>query len=219
MATAEELAARLEALESKLAVPEPVTEPAPKSAEPTETPVYTRTQIRQAVAEGQITEDEGEAIWEQQVERQIERRITERIEERERKMTRDKGIMQEVAKYHAKIPELLVDGSDEGKAVAAEAKRLMDLGVSSDMKLLGLMALKSLYGKADTIAKRAKAEEELESHEEGSSGAGDVETDTTTDDGAPGGLSARQRKHYTKLIDAGVYKDWSAVKEELKFAR
>lgn len=185
--------------------------------------VYTWDQLQQAVQNGEITEATAQHIYSEQNKRSAEETARRVAREERAEEQREARLNGEIAAYHSKIPDLKVEGSADFARVQSEYKNLVEMGYD-DNKRTALVALSRIYGPASAIAKQSEQEPSRDTHKEGSSGPDDGGADNSEagDDAfgkPPSGLSKAQSRHYSRMLDQGIYKDWNEVREELKFAK
>lgn len=183
--------------------------PAPKVEDVRE---FSRAELDEQVTLGKITQAQADQIIDNQVDRRIDKRVGEKVDA---KSINDR-LDAEIDEYAGLKPDIRKNGSPDRDRVAEEFKYLVQNG-SPETKATELAALRAVFGPLSRLkAAAAAGEGRRETHKEGSGGAGSEEPGTRTD-GAPKGLTARQRDHYQKSIDKGLYRDWAAVAEEVNF--
>lgn len=176
---------------------------------------YTRAQLRDAVEQGQLTQDESDAIWERQTETKLENRLSSRLEERLKSERQGSWIQSEIDRYKTAIPDLMTPGSEDRTAIEREVGFQQQLMGQEKVTLqTELAALRARYGPSENLQQGRKPPPE--SHEEGGSGA--EEEDTKRTDGIPKGLTKREREYYQDKINKGLYKGWDDVEKEFKYA-
>ena len=191
-----ELRGRLSALE------EGATRQAPAES------TFTRTQLDTAVADGRVTQDEADRIYENQVDRRIDQRVTARVSE----TTAGNVVAAQIQQYKDAIPNLLVRGSDELAKAAGEFAWLRSMG-SPDNLNTELAALRSVYGPAAKL-KVDKGTRVLDSHQET---GGSAEEGTETKESWPKGMPTDTKRFYEDQINRGILPDMAAAKEEWSY--
>lgn len=189
----------------------PAQAPAPK-------PVYTRAQLREAVHQGTIDEDQMDEIWSRQV---LEQAREEARKEAQQNVssTSTKAKLETTLRAYAEAVEGLNDpGSDNRRAVEEAYEDLVSLQGEPTTTLakqqLEAAACRAAFGplaKLEGRVNRLKRKPNSFS-EEGS-------TEHSGASGSPvKGVPKHLVSYYQPLIDRGMYKDWDAVKAELKYA-
>jgi len=233
--TIEELMEKMESLETRLSAkdenhPLP-SEPHPKpvgsdgkavEAKPEDDPVYTWDQLQQAVQENRISETQSHELWARQ-----QRRLA--VQEAKREILTETSanatataVEREIERYREAIPAVMAPGSEQRNRVHAEYKRLRALDpVRFDESLTTeLMALQGAFGPIAHVVKAVKTKPD--GHRDVSSDDAADPADDTKDkdpkDTPPSSLSVDEKRYYEGAIRNKVYKDWGAVREELKFA-
>lgn len=210
--TREEFEARMETLKAEREVkgPKPPVE-------------YTKGQLAAFVEAGQLTQDAADQAWENQIVERATRKATEAATNAFASGTLQRTIAEQMAEFQVLIPDAWEEGTPEREKVKKAYRSLTADGIKGSKDQLELAALKQAFGDPADIRKsrglgRSGPAESFE--DSGGNGSGRRGQDPGGDkDGPPKGLDSRQRAHYEKGIAAGRYKDWSAVREEMKFAK
>ena len=83
-----------------------------------------------------------------------------------------------------------------------------------------MAALRAVFGPADKLESIRERERQPENHQEVMSGSGnrggDQGTDEQNAERPPKGLSRRELSYYEGQITKGIYRDWNAVRVEMK---
>ena len=205
-AEAAELRTRVAALEAEKAAPKP------------EKPV-SRSELNQLVADGKITQDAADAHWERQVVETAKREGRAAAADEVAGARRAETVTRQLDEYRQLMPAAWEVGAKERAKVEKEFKALVAMGFP-DNKVTEVAALRAAFGDPEVI--RA-------SRSTGKTGPGETHVDVgggdrpgagaTDADGAPKGLTDREKSYYTDKINRGIYKDWKAVTEERKFAK
>lgn len=182
------------------------------SPEPPKT--YTRVELNALVDSGQISEADRDATLDRQNDAKMETMVAQQVDARVSATTTEKSAAAQVDEYTAKVPDLMVDGSDIRNKVRDEYIMLVKTGLPEGNPTQ-VAALRSVVGAIEAVANPGKTEDPEPSHENLGSGDDNPPADTG---GAPKDMSAGRRAYYQDQIGKGAYKDWNAVNEELKFA-
>lgn len=186
---------------------------------PAETKEPTRAELLAAVKDGLLSQEHADAVWEKQI---ADRATAQALAATKQSSAVDRMMVKindELTNYKALVPAAWETGSPERKKVEAEFNHLVSLGHPSTTATEAA-AMRAAFGDiaALKVAKSAKSGSK-DSHQEvggakpGAEGAGDGKGDPVK------GLDARKREYYEAGIKRGTYKDWNAVRDELKFAR
>lgn len=218
------LGERLATLEGRLTevsrqTQERTRDTATKADEPKD---YSRAQLTQAVAAGTITQDRAEAIWQEQLDRRIERRIEQSTVTAVTAVNRVQRMQADIEYYRTAKPDaFLENGNKDRKAVHDEYLHLtqtMGLPASQETELV---ALRAVFGppKAGIQERQHRDTHRDVMGDQPDNRGGDQGTDDAKPDRPPKGLSRDEKAYYENAMTRGVYKDWNAVREELKFAK
>ena len=198
------------ALEAKLNA---AIEAGQKKADPPKQ--YTRAELNAAVAANQISQEAADQLWDDQTEARILAKATEVSTISVTRAQRKERVDSDISRYTALEPEILVDGSDIREKIAKEFNFLVSMGDPKTPET-ELKALRAALGPIDQLELARSGRTVRDTHME------------TGDGGDRGGkkpgknfqdaLSAREKAHYQKGIDAGRYKNWDEVKAELQHA-
>ena len=168
-----------------------------------------RSALDEAVENGQITQAQADRLWEEHQLGSLTQGVSAKVTEQLRAEREQAEIQSELEAYVAKVPDLLVQGSERHRQVEAEAKfqsRLTGKPIT-DM-VTQLAAARAVLGPVDRIVSPGKRP--VETHQETGEDDGD-ETETGDSEGFPKswGLDKRRSDHYRRLIDRGIYHDGS----------
>lgn len=205
-----ELAALRSEFESKLAdATKPKTEPAKE---------YTRAELTAMVEDGRISQAQADAQIDLQINAKAQRTAAQTATNIVTEAQRKESVTSEIARYTQVVPELLNKGSKEFGDVAAQYRKLVAAG-SPNTLATELAAIGIVHGPIETLeqARRGKP-----SHEAGRETGGSGGEQTRRKAGGPvtwDDLTPREKSHYQRGIDQGIYKDRAAVEAELKFAK
>lgn len=182
---------------------------------------YSRTELNQLVADGKITQDAADAVWERQVEERATAKATEAATAVVAKREREATVAAQLKEYRELVPVAWETGSKERARVGREYEYLVkNLGYPGN-QATEVAALRAAFGDPADIrqARSAGRNGPGESHEEVGGGERPGDGGEDKGDGPPKGLTARQKAYYETGISQGRYKGWKEVREELKFAR
>jgi hypothetical protein len=203
---AAELRARLTALEAE-------------KAKPQEAKPISRAELKQLVEDGKITQDAADAHWEAQVVKTAEAKARAAAADEVQGQQRESVVTQQLEEYRTLMPSAWEVGAKERAKVEREFKALRKLGFP-DNKVTEVAALRAAFGDPDVIRASRSTGKNGPGDTFVEVGGGDRPADGGADaDGAPKGLTEREKTHYQNLINRGVVRDWKAVAEERKFAK
>lgn len=168
-----------------------------------------RSELLQKVDDGEISQAEADKVWEDQMVTKAAQSIKTVVEDT---ATANK-LQSELAEYESKVPELSDKSSELYAKVAKEFQHFTNELGMPDTTSTTLAAVRSVVGPASKLKIVKVTKSDGENYEE-NSGGGDSGL-KLNDDGTPK-LTDRQKKHYGKCIDSGLYKDWDEVHKELK---
>jgi len=174
--------------------------------------VYTRQELENAAAQGIINDDQIDVILDSQRDRKAELAAHKAVETSKRA----ERIDAELLRYKAVKPEAWEEGTSQRESVKRKYNQLLADGRDPTDPLLELDAIRSTFGDIDALETAASSGNRgLGSHEE-TGGDGDYSPSGPDNDGLPK-MSSREKAFYKSQIDKGVYSDWKAVAEELKY--
>lgn len=207
-----EMQALRDEMDAKLATV--TAKPAPADAKR-----YTREELNAMVESRQITQGQADAQMDFQTREDAKsdakRVATETVTAAQQK----ERVETEIARYKAVAPEILDDAHDTRQRIMEEFQVLIGLG--DDQKALStqLKAIRAVLGPVEKLERARNGKPAHESHRE--YGGGESQSKKKDPAGALtyDDLSPREKAHYDKGIQAGLYKDKAAVNAELKFAR
>ena len=100
-------------------------------------------------------------------------------------------------------------------ALAALRARVRQPALSAVLDALSEFALKAVYGSIESLRASKRSKPDFETHAViGGAGGSGLESVK----GSNIKLSRDEKRYYEDLISRGLYKDWKAVEEELKYA-
>lgn len=180
--------------------------------------VLTRSELRAAVDAGQITQEQADAEIERQIREETRAAAEQTAHETVTLVERRKQIDGEINRYKAVAPEILDDSSETRAEIKAEFQKLVELGDNPKELSTQLKAIRAVLGPVERLEKARSGASQHDTHREtggggSGGGAGSKKTGKLSDQLAPDA-----RKEYQRKIDNGLYKDWAAVDDELKYA-
>jgi hypothetical protein len=184
------------------------------AAAPTPT-VYTRNQINTFVMEGRISEEQGQAILDQQ-QADLARTAGEQAAQRYvSDAMRGQRTLGEIDRYKRSIPGLKNSSSDSYAKVARAYRDLVSDGQPDNDYATELLALRIAFGDIVLIEKTDSGEGRRETNPEGDSGNSPPgDGDTAPPDKAASDMPRDQARYYKDLLDKGIYRDWSQINKE-----
>lgn len=176
----------------------------------------TRDELLDLVRSGDLTQGQADALWEKQLTEKITGKVVAEVGTAAGAQERARKVDAELKAYQEVVPEVWVNGSEEHTKVAKEFNYLVTQLGYPKTKETEAAALRVAFGAVDVLrASKTARTGPADTHAETGGGTKPAAGEA---DGAPKSLNAEQRDYYEKGIKAGRYKDWAAVKEELKFA-
>lgn len=242
MATIEELTAKIDSLEAKLAAVGQRGEGERLPSEPDPKPVgsdgrtvdagngngnreeqfYSWEQLQNAAQEGKITEAAAHQIWAEQNRKLAVREATQAVTTSINAQTTASRVEAEIGRYREAIPQVMDPSSEQRARVVREFSRLTGgLGYAKDDLRTELAALHAAFGPIDSVVRAIKTKSDGHrdvSSDDDDPGPADDGKDKDPETTSPSSLSADERRYYQDAISKGIYKNWGAVREELKFA-
>lgn len=176
---------------------------------------YTKAQLKEAVAIGQMTQDQADDTWDQQREAEITARVTSEVGS----MLTDSQVTTTVAgdlgRYKELLPEIMVAGSEQREKVMTEFNFLAGLHGQPKSKkerlAMELAATRAAFGPIERIEKHGKGRPAHEHHEE--TGGGDRPNGGGGKKSLIEQAPERYRKYYEGLIAKGQLTKEQAEKE------
>jgi hypothetical protein len=185
------------------------------TAKPADQPKrYSRPELLAAVSAGTIPQDQADAEWERQIREDARAEARQIATETVSRAQRMESVSTQISQYTEAVPELLDRGSDTYQKVAGEFRFLVAQGDDPKSLSTELKAIRAALGPVEKVRAARSGRASHEDHRETGGGGGGA--------GPRGGqgnlkLTERERAHYQRGIDNGLYKDWKAVETELKF--
>jgi hypothetical protein len=197
----------------------PTQQPAQQKAEK----VYSLAELRTAVENSTISQPTADQIWEGQQRSEMNATIQSAMKDFSVETTANQTVQSQIKDYVDLLPDMnKTDTKDRGKLQAAYNHLTGVLGLPKENSLedrkIQLLAMNEAFGPIEAVrnAKSSLTNENRESHQEQ---LGNQGGDGGSDEKIPKGLTDGQKRHYSRQIENGLYKDWDAVTEELKFAK
>lgn len=190
----------------------------PAAAAAPATKEYTRAEINAAVDRGDITAAEGEGVWDKQQDARTQRLAREAAADVLKTTKLTATLDDRIGDYSELAPKAFVEGTPERQRVKKQYDYLISIGQPAT-KSTELAAL-SILGDIDGLRAASRGTVRRETFEDVGGGDADGGGQGSTGDGIPKGmtLTATQRSYYQQKIDRGIYPNWKAVADELKFA-
>ena len=168
---------------------------------------HTWADIQAAVADGRITEAQGQLAWAEQVAKMASDQATQRAEAQ----VQLKAVETEIERYTEALPDVAKDDTPERGRVKAEFARLRKLGFPDALQT-ELAALQAVFGPVTALSKKRDADPEPQDDVGGGSPAPKGKANGATE-GPPPSFSADEKRFYEHLIRQGVVKSWAAAAE------
>ena len=167
-----------------------------------------RDELLAKVEAGDMSQAEADNIWQGQ----IESSVADQVEIVVKDTAAATKMQTELDQYEKTVPELSDESSELYAKVAKEYRYLTQTLGMPDVTSTTLAAVRSVVGPADSLKKVTIKK---------NAGDGHFETGGGNDGKKPGGadkivLTDRQKDHYRKCIDNGLYPNWDAVYKELE---
>ena len=168
---------------------------------------HTWADIQAAVADGRITEAQGQLAWAEQVAKMASDQATQRAEAQ----VQLKAVETEIERYTEALPDVAKDDTPERGRVKAEFARLRKLGFPDALQT-ELAALQAVFGPVTALSKKREPDPEPQDDVGGGSPAPKSKGNGATE-GPPASFSADEKRFYSDLIQKGVVKSWAAAAE------
>lgn len=213
------LSERLARLEGRLSALPSGGQP-PVAPRPELKKTYTRQELNAAVARGGLTREQADDVWAVQLESNIATKVDQTTAQAVAAVVRAQRLDSELGQYRTLVPDAFVDnGNAQRGRVRQEWEYLTSLG-HPDSPETELAALRAAFGPAAALSTARQKPDTRETHQEtfASGDGGDSGADTPDPGKPPKGLTRDEYAYYDDLRRKGIYRDWNAVREELKFA-
>lgn len=184
---------------------------------------YDWPKLEEFIAQGRITRADAEAHRELVRDRKLTRQIADNFEKKSNTVNRNTILTASIAQYVDATPAIMVEGSEDRVRCDEEFDWLASVqGVDASKldetsrKALQLTALRNVYGPIDSVLQRTVSTK-TETHQ-GLPGGNKPRPKTNPDQALLDGLTKREVRHYTKMMESGRYKGgWKEVVAELKY--
>lgn len=187
--------------------------------------IYSLAELRQFVDDGKISQDQADAIYENQQEKKFQQKLDQRLNEHLQTTETSRQIDTKLNAYLEVMPDLLTEGSENRNKVAAEYTRLSNIfgapkADSVEDKKMQVAALEAAFGDVNALKQSKMNDYTRESRETEQETAGQGEdAPTAEEEKVMKKLDKRRRDYYKKMIDKGFYSGWTDVAKELKYAK
>ena len=178
---------------------------------------YTVAELDQAVAAGQITQQQRDHMFAQQVRNASIKEATNAARQIVETEARTNDLDRELKQYADYAPDLLKEGSPTRQRVSQEYKFLVSKGAPENLTT-ELAAVRAAMGPLERMRQFADAKRRDPEAFREMTGA-NLTPQQRREQDAFARLSPTQQKHYSKLIDRGIYRDRAAVLAELNWQR
>ncbi len=180
-----------------------------KASKVTEPERYTKQQLREAVATGQMTQDQADDLWDAQREAEITQKVVGVVTASTAQNKAVERVDADLAKYKELAPDLMVEGSETRNEVAKRYQYLLTIGAPPG-PATQLAAANAVLGPIDRLETKSKGRVVTQTHEEtGGNAGGEKGGKKTLLEQAP----PRYKQHYEKLIAQGITTPEKAEKE------
>lgn len=197
--------------------PDPVVTTATAQEEPKE---FTKAELKAAVAAGQITQDEADDYWEKQVTTRATKAAAKTAQEVIAAEKTNTEVSSELGRYREAFPDIMDPASENRQKVTSEYEKLRRQGQPPG-PATELLAAKVALGALRTPNPKDVTRESHQGTREvgGGNRPGSGGERPNTGNKFVDGLTPREKSHYESKIQAGIYKDWKAVEEEMKYSK
>jgi len=178
---------------------------------------YTRAELSNFVSEGKIEQDQADNIMDAQMQRNIEARVSNTLWNENRNREVNNTVSADFNSYIAAIPDINVPGTDARNRLEAEYQKLTKLG-QPDNKVTEVLAMRVAFGDHETLKAAKEKSSGSPSHRDIGGGEPPDSQTGSSDEGAPSELTAAEKSYYQGAMKEGIYKNWSDVRDEMKFA-
>jgi len=177
---------------------------------------FTRAQLRAGVEAGQLTQEQADETWDDQLREDIRKETATTVTESVSSSARSDRVNTDMNRYIAVEPEVLVEGSQIRSKVQAEFTYLTtELGDPNELATQ-LKAMRAALGPIEALELAKSGTALRDTHKE--AGGGEGVDDKSQKKEFKDTLTDRERNHYQRGVDSGLYKDWGAVEAEMKHA-
>jgi hypothetical protein len=178
----------------------------------------TRTELLSLVNSGDLTQEQADSIWEKQIVEKARREAAAEVSSTLNATERQRVVEGQLRGYRELVSAAWEEGTPERAKVQAEYEHLVNVLGHKPTKETEAAALRAAFGDIDTLrAAKSKARPgPADTHSETGGGGKPAGAGGSKD--VLKSLSPREKQHYGRLIDQGIYKNWDAVKAELDHA-
>lgn len=173
-------------------------------------PKLTKAALREAVAVGEMTQEQADDAWEQQLRRDITAEVVSSVTSATSQQQTLTEVTAELDRYKSAAPDLMVEGSELRTQVKAKFARLVKLG-SPATRSTELAAVEAVLGSIERVEQGAKGRP-MHQHQQESGGGGRPDSG-----GAKKSLleqaPERYRQYYEGLIARGQITKEQAEKD------
>ena len=177
--------------------------------------VYSRQQLKQAVVDGQISEDEMWDIWERQKDAQIDQKIYHAVSQ----TGTTSRIQTKRDAYRRYVPDWKTPGTEANRKAESAFQELLADGLPRNAAT-EIQALKNAFGDLDTLERSSRSEDltvsERPTHQEGGSSAGERPASTGKANWKKY-ISAEEMQSYDGLVRSGRM-TWAEVQEQVEWS-
>ena len=160
---------------------------------------YTKQQLREAVATGQMTQDQADDLWDTQREAEITQKVVGAVTANTAQSKAAERVDADLSRYKELAPDLMVEGSETRNEVAKRYQYLLTIGAPPG-PATQLAAANAALGPIDRLEKKGKGRVVTQTHEETGGGGGEKGTKKTLLEQAP----PRYKAHYEQLLSKGL---------------
>lgn len=198
------------------AVPEAVSTPPVYEPPPAPTiQFYSREQLQRAVDDGIISANQ----MADQLQLQLKEEIKQEAAKEFREQQRTQALVSKIQGYHALVPGWNKPGTQAHTRANAEYQKLLQLGLTAN-PVTELLALEKAFGTVDHIKAQRASADLTRKHRDTVPAVQRRGTPPTSSKAVDPlkQMPQDELKLYQKYINAGHYRDWNAVREEIRWA-
>ncbi len=162
--------------------------------------VSTRSDLLKSVDEGEMSQEEADAIWEKNIEDRVTKTVVQATESR----NVETDLATKLKEYETAIPALLDESSDTYLKASKEYGYLTNTLKQVPGPGTMLSALRTTLGPVEKLKSTLKLNRVEETHQETGGGSGSP-AGSDSDNTRWGSLTSRQRKYYDHAIEVGAY--------------
>lgn len=149
-------------------------------------------------------------------EKMTEQRLAKRLSQEREKQGQDSRYLAELDQYKAIVPDVMTYGSENRQKYERELQYMVRSLGMPDNYATQVAAARAAFGDVSTAKTRFEAEKKVikkEPFEETHMPPADRKQSKDF----ASTLTPEQRKHYEKMLDKGMYKDWKEVEAEFNY--